>query len=80
MRKSDTFLLAACMALTMTAVPALAQNGQNMMGDHNQGMMNDGDHGQGTMGNGGHMMGDEDHGQGTMGNGGHMQWGPYDGR
>jgi len=47
MRKSDTFLLAACMALTMTAAPALAQNSQNMMGD---------DHGQGTMGNGGHMQ------------------------
>jgi hypothetical protein len=61
------------LVLMITASPALAQDGQHMMGDHAQGMMGNAtgqammgsDHGQG-------MMNGHNHRQGMMGADGHM--------
>jgi hypothetical protein len=74
MRKSRTFILAVSTALAVISSSALAQGGQHMKGEHNQGMMDGDDHGQGMMGkNGQGMMGGEEHGQGMMSGDDHGQ-------
>lgn len=64
---------AAGLVLMIAASPALAQDGQHMMGEHSQGMMGS-DDGQVMMGNttGQGMMNDGDHRNDMMGADGHM--------
>jgi hypothetical protein len=79
MRESRTFLLAVSVALSMVSSPALAQGGQHMMDDHNQGMMGGDDQGQHMMGkNGQGMMGGDDQGQHMMGKNGQGMMGGDD--